>query len=165
MLYISHLSFHTERQDEEPWHGYFTCVVDAPGIESALDKTRDLIRRLKDEEDVLEDIDAVYLESCVEVKSVPDGGFMASFQEWDGEVQGSIVTSVRGTSGDNAVAFGWVADETEGEEEASEGAESDADVEEALVADRGSESFGVGDSASGDSNGPSDDFDEPFMTF
>lgn len=120
MLYISHLSFRTERPGEGPWHGYFTCVVDGSGVEAALDKTRELIRRVKAEDDVFGDIDAVYLESCVEVRSVPEDGFIASFQEWDGDTQGSMVASVRGASADHAVAYGWAADGDDEEEAAQD---------------------------------------------
>jgi hypothetical protein len=114
MLYISHLTFHTEHADGEPWHGYFTCVVEGADVETALDKTRNLILRLRAEDDVLEDVDAVFLESCVEVKSVPEAGFITSLQEWDGEADASIVTSVRGAGDDVAVAFGWMPDADEG---------------------------------------------------
>lgn len=54
MLYISHLSFNTEHEDGEPCHGYLTCVVEDPDVEAALEKTRDLLLRLKADEDVFE---------------------------------------------------------------------------------------------------------------
>ncbi len=130
MLYISHLSFHDEREDGEPWHGYFTCVVEGDDVEAALGKTETLIRKLKAEEDVLEGVEAVYLESCVEIKAVPEEGFMASFQEWDGEVEGSVVTAVRGAGEESAAAYSWFPGEEE--EDHRDGAGSDQ-VEEPFV--------------------------------
>jgi hypothetical protein len=139
MLYISHLSFHTIREDDEPWHGYFTCVVESTDVEAALDKTRSLVLKLRAEEDVLEDVDAVFLESCVEVHAVPEEGFMTSLQEWDGEADSSIVTSVRGAGDEHAVAYGWMPDENEEQEPAETG--------------------------EGEQDGAGGEFDEPFIEF
>ena len=62
-----------------------------------------------------------------------------AWQEWDGEADSSIVTSVRGAGDEHAVAYGWMPDENEEKEPAEAGA--------------------------GEQDGAGGEFDEPFVEF
>jgi len=118
VLYIGHFDF-VEKDDSH--HGYFTCVVEANNVTAALEKFRTLIRSLKEEGDLFDSIEEVYLDSCVEVSTIPKAGFLAHYVSYSGERRASISTSIRGAESDecSAYAFG-VPDEDQEEEETYE---------------------------------------------
>ena len=109
MLYLGHFSFeqteHRGRLPARPWHGYFTCVADADDIDAALAKLERLIRKLHVEAELFQDVTRVYLQACVEIKSVPQQGFLAFYHLVEGEDLGGISTTIRGAGEREAVAF------------------------------------------------------------
>jgi hypothetical protein len=110
MHYIGHFSFEDHLSEtEQHFHGYFTCVVDATDMDSALEKLRDLVVSLKrNDKDILGDVREVFLDSCIEIKSVPTAGFLGYFLEWRGEPLGMISSSVRGATGMEVGVCEWV---------------------------------------------------------
>ncbi|MGC4080914.1 MAG: hypothetical protein QM736_02030 [Vicinamibacterales bacterium] len=98
MLYIGHFSFAFDskerRKPAQPWHGYFTAVVEARDANAALKKLDAVVRRTTDESDLFADVSEIFLESCVEVKSVPKAGFLAHVALEEGESLGSISTTL-----------------------------------------------------------------------
>lgn len=121
MLYLGHFSFEqTERKRREPAqvrHGYFTCVAEADDIDGALAKLERLIRKLHEESELFEDAAQIYLQACVEIRSVPQGGFLAFYNMREGEDLGGISTAIREATESEAVAFSAdAADDEDGEE-------------------------------------------------
>lgn len=109
MFYVGHFSFVKPNVDvggvRDDAYGYFTAVAEAEDVANALGKFRDLIVELHKEEDILDGVTEVFLDSCVECISVPDSGFVAHFIEWFGSLNGSISTSIRGATEEQAVAY------------------------------------------------------------
>jgi len=137
MLYAGHFSFTTSATEEDgPSHGVFTCVAEAEDVETALDKLRALILRLKHEDDTLSGVTEVYLDSCVEVRSLPDDGLMTYWVMWPHEETGSISTGLRWAEDDEAVGYSLLPDEEDGHEC---GAECDHDHDEGSTDDEGDE--------------------------
>ncbi len=116
MLYLAHFDFSTDEPNDGEHHGYFTCVVGAENIEESLGKFKDLLFILKEKEDVLNGIEEVFLNSCIEIKEIPEAGFLASYVSYVGASAGSISTSIRGANNEQCIAYGFGMDE-EGEGE------------------------------------------------
>src|SRR5256712_13694688 len=70
----------------------------------ALDKFDALLRRLARTSTVFSEVAEVYLDSCIEIKSIPRNGFMTYYKETRGECNESISTSLFGTSSNHHVA-------------------------------------------------------------
>lgn len=118
-LYIAHLSFATDGESElGPWHGYCTVVVEAGDIDEALDKVTERVTTMKREGDVFEEIGELFLDSCVEIRSVPEEGLLAHFQEWNGEAEGSIAATIPDYTGDDVDGYHMGPEEQEGEKAA-----------------------------------------------
>lgn len=109
MLYVGHFSFlkgaASGSEADEASHGYFTTIADAESVDEAMAKFRALIQRLHDDSDVLNGVNEVFLDACIECRSVPQSGFLAHFVEWLGEETARISTAIRGASDDEAVAY------------------------------------------------------------
>ena len=130
MLYVGHFSFTTAPTDEDaPAHGVFTCVAEADDVDAALETLRTLIVRLKEEDDTLDDVTEVYLDSCVEVRSMPDAGMMTYWIMWPHEETSSISTGLRWAGEDEAVGYGVVPEGEDGHE-CGEECDHDHDAEE-----------------------------------
>ena len=89
MVYLGHFSFdsHDSRVGERPgtWRGYFSCLAEAESVERALDKFDTLLRRVARTSTVFSEVEEVYLDSCIEIKSIPRNGFLAFYKESRGE--------------------------------------------------------------------------------
>jgi hypothetical protein len=110
MLYLGHFYFNetaqeTALQQRGPAHGYFTCIAEAGDAEAAIDKFKTLLRTLHREGDLFEHVREVYLDACVEIRSIPKQGFLAYFTSRQGEDLGGISTAIRGASEREAVGF------------------------------------------------------------
>lgn len=124
MLYVGHFSFFGPEDPETPSSGFFSAIAEADGPEAALDKFAELLQNLKENDDVFEGVDDVFLDQCTEIKSVPEGGFLDYWMAVDPEPVGSITTSLRGVTPEEATAFVIGPDD---EEEGAEGEEGDED--------------------------------------
>jgi len=110
LLYIAHFSFDdiaasTSSAEDGARHGYFALVVEASDVEEAVDKFKALIIELHRDEDVLNDVRQVFLDSCVEIRTIPNPGFLVHYAMIEGEYLGGIYTSLRGGSAETATAY------------------------------------------------------------
>lgn len=111
MVYIGHFSFirNSEKVDDRvnnnSFHGCFTLVAEAESVESALEKFRDQILNLNNEEDIFYGVNEVFLDACIECKTIPDSGFLAYFVEWTGLADGSLSTTIRGATEEQVNAY------------------------------------------------------------
>jgi len=120
MLYLGHFSFSQDmaRQDPKevkPWHGYLTTVAEAPDADAAIRKFRRLLRKLGGTE-MLEGVREIYLDACVEIRTVPARGFLAHYSSHAGEDLGGISTSVVGVKESEATVFDLGDDDSEEEQ-------------------------------------------------
>jgi len=130
MLYLGHFSFTAAPTDEdEPAHGVFTCCADADDIDAAIEKLRSLVLRLKEEDDALDGVDEVYLDSCVEIRTMPKDGMMSYWIKWPHEETTSISTGLRWAEGDEAVGYSILPDHDE-DADADEHDDDEADDDE-----------------------------------
>jgi hypothetical protein len=111
MVYVGHFSFHKEPGEgsvfDRPSHGHFTTVVEAGDIDEAVSKLEILIEQLHNESDVLDGIKEIYLDACIECRSIPQNGFLTYFAEFEGEEEDSVATVVQGASDEQATAYSF----------------------------------------------------------
>lgn len=109
MFYLGHFSFSFESKargkSPQHWHGYFTAVAEAPNVSSALKKLEALVRKQAEGSELFDDVKHIYLESCIEVKSVPRAGFLAHVALEEGESLGTISMSLPGVKHENASSY------------------------------------------------------------
>jgi len=125
VLYLGHFSFvgNAGRLSNEPIHGSFTCLVEATSIDGAIQKLRELVKRLKRTWEGFESVKRVYFDNCVEVKRLPAQGVLANFEERSGEPLPCVSTALPGVSPRACVSYGWSSaadDEAPGEMEDEE---------------------------------------------
>lgn len=98
MLYLGHFSFSfsskPRRKTPQSWHGNFTAVAEAKNVQVALKKFEKIILKSLDGSELFADVKEIFLESCVELKSVPPAGFLAHVALEEGESLGSISTTL-----------------------------------------------------------------------
>ena len=117
MLYAGHFSFTTAPTEEDgPSHGVFTCLAEAEDVDAALEKLRALVVRLKEEDDTLDGVSEVFLDSCVEVRSLPQAGLMTYWILWPHEETDSVSTGLRWAETDEAVGYSLLPEGEEGHE-------------------------------------------------
>lgn len=121
-MYIGHFSFFGDPDIEGSSSGFFSCVADADDADSALNKFADLIEKLKDSDDLFEDTLDIFLDSCTELHSMPEGGFLDFYIAVEPEPESAITTALRGATPEQATAF-YIGSETEGGEDEEENAE------------------------------------------
>jgi hypothetical protein len=100
MVYLGHFSFesHDSALPKRPanWRRYFSCMAEAESVDRALDKFDALLRKLARTSTVFSEVEEVYLDSCIEIKSIPRNGFMAYYKETRSECNESISTALVG---------------------------------------------------------------------
>src|SRR5690606_27372102 len=101
MLYIGHFAFARDGNHHGygPSHGYFTTVIEAPDIETALDKFKTLLHKLREDEDLFDDVNAVFLDACIECHTIPPTGFCV-WQDQNEENGHVRMRTIRGMHGD-----------------------------------------------------------------
>ncbi len=75
MVYIAHFSFETgefSSAQKAPlhMHGFFTCVAEAPSVETALIKFETLLSRINKADTIFGGVGQIHLDSCIEIKSI-----------------------------------------------------------------------------------------------
>lgn len=107
MLYLGHFSFsqHWPSPDGEPWHALFTCVVEARNVDAAFGKFRRLIRELTRKHDAFDNVEAIYLDTCVELHDVPSAGLLSFISIRQGEDVGGITGALVGAKSGAAIAY------------------------------------------------------------
>ena len=121
MIYLGHFSFLKDDveniSDVALNHGNFTTIAEAENIDEALEKFKDLLGKLKDEGDVFEGVNDVFLDACVACITIPNSGFLSFFQEWSSSGKSSISTATRGVTDEQAIAYSYGTENTEDESE------------------------------------------------
>ena len=110
MLYVAHFSFDTtvvsaDSAEDRPYHGHFALIAEADDVEEVLNKFKALIVRLHRDEGILDGVQQVFIDSCVEIRTIPNAGFLVHYAMIDGECLGGILTSIRGASAEDATAY------------------------------------------------------------
>lgn len=109
MIYLGYFSFDIEPSKEpgetEPQHGYCTCVVEAGSIDDAIEQLKSLLHKLRNTDDVFDDVQKIYFLACVEITSIPIGGFLAHHSQSSGESPLELSTWLRGVSKEQAAAY------------------------------------------------------------
>jgi hypothetical protein len=109
MLFLGHFSFSYETRlgtkRKQPWHGHFTAMAEARDVDAALEKFATLIHGLADRNDLFADVEEIYLDSCVEVKSMPRAGFIGQVNLLEGDCPGGVSTTLPRTAEKHAVSY------------------------------------------------------------
>jgi len=95
MLYLGHFSF-IEHEEEGFNHGVFTAVVNADNIDTATVKLHALLDRKKNDTSLFNRYTFVFLEDIIEVKEIPEEGFIAHHMHYSGEPSEYISQSIPG---------------------------------------------------------------------
>jgi len=104
MLYLAHFSFDGEYKGE-PTHGWFTCMVEADDIEASVDEFHHLINKLQKDEDIFQFVTKVYLEDIIQIRQVPEEGFLGHYSSSPGEAPPSIATTCWGDTDSYCESF------------------------------------------------------------
>jgi len=98
MIYLGHFSFKSgdDGRASDSWHGHFTYIAEADSVEKALQKFQAQIHRIARITGVFRGVATVYLDSCIEIKSIRKAGFLAHYEEMRGECGEAISTSLVG---------------------------------------------------------------------
>jgi hypothetical protein len=111
MLYLGHFEFDSETNGEAPGspssYGYFDCLAEAENIDGALEKFQVLIRRMKLVGELLVDAHKVYLDSCVEVRSIPVEGLVAHYVAFSNDTDTAVTTPLRGVTESEGTAYAF----------------------------------------------------------
>ena len=109
MLFLGHFSFSYESRlgsrSAQPWHGHFTAVAEARDVDAALQKFAVLIQELAGKNDLLDEVEEIYLDSCIEMKSIPRAGFIGQVNLQEGDSPGGISTTLPATAERHAVSY------------------------------------------------------------
>ena len=109
MLFLGHFSFAYESRiasrRAEPWHGHLTALAEARNVDAALEKFGALLHDLAEKNDLLDDVEEIYLDSCIEVSSIPRSGFIGQVNLQEGDSPGGISTTLPRTAEKNAVSY------------------------------------------------------------
>ena len=116
MLYLAHFSFDGEYKGE-PTHGWFTCMVEADDIEASVDEFHHLINKLQRDEDIFQFVTKVYLEDIIQIRQVPEEGFLGHYSSSPGEAPPSIATTCWGDTDNYCESFSPISSDNEESQE------------------------------------------------
>lgn len=110
MLYSGHFSFDEIRQDMEPRHGYFTCLVDARNPEQALEKFKKRIYQVKEDEkhSMFADIVAVYVEDLIQISGIPKEAVITRYQSSKGQFPKSESCNLPASDTKKIESYQWI---------------------------------------------------------
>ncbi len=119
MLYSGHFSFDEMRSDRKARHGYFTCMARAENPTEALEKFRDRIVYLREEEKdpLFTGIVSVYVEDIVEIVNFPEEAVITRYQSSEGQFPKSESCALPVSESKKIRAFKWVSDPEKAKEE------------------------------------------------
>ena len=116
MLYLAHFSFDGEYKGE-PTHGWFTCMVEADDIEASVDDFHHLINKLQKDENIFQFVTKVYLEDIIQIRQVPEEGFLGHYSSSPGEAPPSIATTCWGDTDSYCESFSPISSDNEESQE------------------------------------------------
>lgn len=104
MLYLGHFTF-IEYYDVGFNHGNFTAVVQADDIDNATVRLHTLLDHQKDKADLFNGRTFIFLEDIIEIKLMPEVGFIAHYAHYEGEPPTYTSTSIPGVSEYNCESY------------------------------------------------------------
>lgn len=115
MLYSAHFSFDEIGVDQEPRHGYFSCLVQADNPSEALKKIKNRILYIRNEtkDEVFSKILAIYVEDIIEMEKFPEDAVITRFQSSEGPFPKSKSCFLPVSETDKLKSYQWVPDEGE----------------------------------------------------
>jgi len=119
MQYLGHFSFFKGSSEGEEHYGYFTCVAEAPDSDGAFDKFEALLQSIRTSEELLDDVDEVFMDACIEIRQMPSEGFLAYFEELTPAPTSSMSTALRMANEQQVGAYAWGPDEDDDDEDAT----------------------------------------------
>lgn len=112
MLYSGHFSFDELNGSDGERHGYFTCIATSATPELALQKFRQRIQTIREENlsPLFKNIRAVYVEDIVEIAENPEAPVITRFQSSEGPFPKSVSCALPASETNDVKAFQWVSD-------------------------------------------------------
>jgi hypothetical protein len=108
MLHIGHFSFDAVDQERQVLHGYFTCVVNAEDVNSAVKEFRDHLLIMKKDEQAFAGIVKVYLEDIIQIQEVPNKPIVTRLQSSEGQFPRSVSHSLPAVEAPGIESFEWI---------------------------------------------------------
>ena len=110
MLYVGHFSFESLEEESDAFTveskgGTFTCLVEADSLDDAADKFRDLIISHADSFEIFRLVGAIFIDSIIEVKKLPEEGVLTQLYEPLADRSGSFATVLPGVPAELCVAY------------------------------------------------------------
>lgn len=99
MLYLGHFSF-IEHDEGGFNHGVFTAAVNADNIDTATVRFHSLLEGKKNDPGIFTKYTFIFLEDIVEIKKMPEDGFIAHYTHYTGEPGEYFSQSIPGVPGD-----------------------------------------------------------------
>lgn len=118
MIFIGHFSLDELGWDNEPRHGYLTCLVEAENADRAMEDFERLLKELQSKEEDCAGWKAVYIEDVIEMAEIPTRAIVTRYQSSSGEFPKSISHTLPRADSPDRVAYGL---ETDVEQLAREG--------------------------------------------
>lgn len=112
MMYVGHFSFarqFDEGGNREPYHCHLSAVAKASSVAAAMRKFKALLKKVsrgRYMRDMFVAVDEIYLDACVEVRSVPVAGFVTLLDMQEGESTGGMRAALPDVSTRNAACYG-----------------------------------------------------------
>jgi hypothetical protein len=110
MIYVGHFSFDESGSGNDARHGYFSGLVQAGDIDSAVERFKARILELKDKHEAMQSVVAVYIEDIVQFEDVPDRPVITRLQSCEGPFPRSISRSLPDSDSKAIQAYGFRAD-------------------------------------------------------
>ncbi len=104
MFYLGHFSF-VEHDEGKLNHGFFTAVAEAEDIDNATVKLHSLLDRKQKETDLFEKQTFIFLEDIIEIKKIPEHGFIAHYSHYEGESTPFISRSIPDMPGETCESY------------------------------------------------------------
>jgi len=109
MLYVGHFSFADPDSgpNEVPWHGLFTLVAEGKSVDVAVRKFERQIRDLAKRHGLFDGVSEIYLDTCVELRTIPRAGVLTYVSIREGDDVGGISASLLGASARVGASYAW----------------------------------------------------------
>lgn len=98
MLYLGHFSF-VEHDGGQFNHGIFTVVVMASDLDNATVKFHSLMEQRRNDFRLFDKQTFIFLEDIIEIKEIPEEGFIAHHFHYEGSPPVSVSRSLPGVPG------------------------------------------------------------------
>lgn len=106
MIFVGHFSIDEEGENDEPRHGYLTCLVDAEKAETATEKFKQLLMDIHANDAAATGWKAVYIEDIIEMASIPAHAIATRYQSSVGEFPKSVSHTLPLADSPDRIAYG-----------------------------------------------------------